>query len=62
MTVLATRKLSAFLADDEGATAIEYGLIAALTSIILIIGVTALNAKMVTLYDTIGNALGGALP
>ena len=50
-----------FFSDDTGATAIEYGLIATLITIPLIVGVTALNGSMMAMYGTIENAIGGAL-
>jgi pilus assembly protein Flp/PilA len=51
----------AFLADDGGATAIEYGLIAALISIIIISGLLVLGAAMDTMYESVTNAVDGAM-
>lgn len=44
-----------FLQDDNGATAIEYGLIAALVSIIIIAGLTLLGGALDTAFSSIGN-------
>ena len=41
------------LKDDEGATAIEYGLIAALIAVVIITGVTAVGTKLSATFDTL---------
>ncbi|OJU01652.1 Flp family type IVb pilin [Metarhizobium album] len=41
-----TKLFARFLKDESGATAIEYGLIAALISVALITGATALGGKI----------------
>ena len=41
-----TKILNSFLADESGATAIEYGLIAALISVALITGATTLGGAL----------------
>ena len=41
-----TKLFARFLKDESGATAIEYGLIAALISVALITGATALGDKI----------------
>jgi len=43
-----------FAADENGVTAIEYGLIAALVGVGIIIGATALGSKLNTLFTNIG--------
>jgi pilus assembly protein Flp/PilA len=43
--------------DEEGATAIEYGLIAALISIAAIGAMTALGTQLSTTFTTVKNAL-----
>ena len=49
-----------FIKDESGATAIEYGLIAALIAVALIAGATALgtdiNSKFSNIASTISNA------
>lgn len=50
-----------FLRDDSGATAIEYGLIAALVALAIMVGATslgtALNAKFVSIASTFTGAV-----
>ncbi|MHA7818545.1 MAG: Flp family type IVb pilin [Erythrobacter sp.] len=45
--------------DDEGATAIEYGLIAALISLAAIIAFEALGLELANIFDTIRIAMDG---
>jgi pilus assembly protein Flp/PilA len=42
-----------FIRNEDGATAIEYGLIAALIAVTIIGGVTAVGSKLSTTFDTI---------
>mgnify|MGYP003496054487 CR=1 FL=1 len=49
--------INKFLREDEGVTAIEYGLIAALIAVIIIGAVTTIGTKLSTKFTTIGNAL-----
>jgi pilus assembly protein Flp/PilA len=44
---------------DEGATAVEYGLLVGLIAIVIIVAVTALGGQLAILFTTITNALGG---
>jgi pilus assembly protein Flp/PilA len=46
-----------FLKDEEGATAIEYGLIAALISIAAIGAMTAVGSSINTAFTTVSNSL-----
>jgi pilus assembly protein Flp/PilA len=46
-----------FLKDENGATAIEYGLIAAGISVAIIATVTSLGAKLVTTFGKVSTAL-----
>jgi pilus assembly protein Flp/PilA len=39
-----------FLKDENGATAIEYGLIAALIAVVIVGGVTAIGTNLSTLF------------
>jgi pilus assembly protein Flp/PilA len=43
--------------DESGATAIEYGLIAGLVSVAIIIALTTLGSELSSLFDTIANTL-----
>ena len=49
-----------FLKDESGATAIEYGLIAALIAVVLVGALTALGGQLETTFGEIEDALGGA--
>ena len=50
-----------FLADESGPTSIEYGLIAALISVVCIAAMTFVGQQLLASYNRIGNALAGAL-
>ena len=52
--------LKKFLRDESGATAIEYGLIAALISVVIIGAVTTVGTKLNTTFTSVSGALGGA--
>ena len=49
--------LKSFLRDEQGATAIEYGLIAAGISVAIITVVTGLGSKLNTTFGKVSNAL-----
>jgi len=51
---------SAFISDESGATAIEYGLIAAIVSVGLIAALSSLKSNLQTTYNTIGTAVKNA--
>ena len=53
-------KMIAFVRDEDGATAIEYGLIAALVSVAAIGALTAMGNSLSTMFNTVGSALSGA--
>jgi pilus assembly protein Flp/PilA len=46
------------IADEKGATAIEYGLIAALISVACIIAFQMLGLNLATVFTTVATALG----
>jgi pilus assembly protein Flp/PilA len=48
---------SRFIKNESGATAIEYGLIAALISIAIIAGVRSIGSKLSNTFQTIQTAL-----
>ena len=50
-----------FLIDESGVTAIEYGLIAALISVVCIAAMTFAGQQLLAVYNAIGNALAAAL-
>lgn len=47
--------------DDSGATAIEYGLIAALISIAIIAGATIAGSQVAAAFNSVATALQGAI-
>jgi pilus assembly protein Flp/PilA len=47
--------------DENGATAIEYGLIAGLISVVIITAVTLVGSKLEGVFTYIGSTLDGAL-
>jgi pilus assembly protein Flp/PilA len=51
------RKLAAFLANESGATAIEYGLIAASISVIIITVVQGVGHNLKTTFGSVSSAL-----
>ena len=51
------QSIQKFVRDEEGVTAIEYGLIAALIAVVIIISVTAVGGKL----DDIFNYIAGEL-
>jgi pilus assembly protein Flp/PilA len=51
------RRLAKFLADESGATAIEYGLIAAGISLAIIAVVNGLGTNLNTKFSSVNNSL-----
>ena len=56
------KKFMRFLKDDEGVTAIEYGLIAALIAVVIILSVTAVGTSLTNIFNYIADTVTGALP
>ncbi len=52
--LIATRR---FLRDEEGVTAIEYGLIAALIAVVIIVGAQLVGTNLNTLFTNISDCL-----
>ena len=46
-----------FLKDESGATAIEYGLIAALISVVIVTALTTIGTNLNTKFTSIGTSL-----
>jgi len=46
-----------FVRDESGATAIEYGLIAALIAVVVIGAVTAVGTKLSTTFNTVSGSV-----
>lgn len=57
------KKVQTFLADEQGATAVEYGLMIALIAAVILVTVgllgTELNTKFNTVMEAVKNAGGG---
>ncbi len=51
-----------FFADESGATAIEYGLLAALIAVVIIAGATTLGANINTLFGNIARCIAAPTP
>jgi pilus assembly protein Flp/PilA len=52
-----TNLFSRFIRDESGATAIEYGLIAALIAVVIITGLTTVGTNLNTKFQTIATSL-----
>jgi pilus assembly protein Flp/PilA len=48
------------LADESGATAIEYGLIAALISTVIIVAITFVGTQLSSVFNNVATALKNA--
>lgn len=51
------RIFSGFFQDKSGATAIEYGLIAGLVSVVIITAVTLVGSNLTTTFNSVATAL-----
>ena len=54
-----TKFLKAFVKDEQGATAVEYGLLVALIAVVIIAGVSLLGTKLNTTFTDVANTIGG---
>ncbi len=54
--------IKSFINDESGATAIEYGLIAALVSVAAIGALTAMGSSLDTMFTNVSNALNAVQP
>jgi pilus assembly protein Flp/PilA len=54
------KRLIRFLKDEEGATAVEYGLMVALIAAVIIGAVTLLGKNTDTTFNKVGGAIGSA--
>ena len=50
--------ISRFVRDESGATAIEYGLIAALIAVVIITALTTIGTKLSATFTSVSNKLG----
>ena len=54
------RKMRKFLTGREGATAIEYGLIAALVSVAAIAALRSMGSELNTMFNSVANEISNA--
>ena len=54
-------KITAVIKDESGATAIEYGLIAALVSVAAIAALTAMGSSLETMFNRVSGELSNAV-
>lgn len=57
-----TKIFARFMKDESGATAIEYGLIAALISVAIITGASSVGTKLGTMFTNIGTKINTNTP
>lgn len=57
-----TTSVLSFLRDESGATAIEYGLIAALVCVAAVGAITAFADNVILMYNTISTAMSDVSP
>ena len=55
------KQIKSFCADESGATAIEYGLIAALVSVAALGALTTMGDTLNTLFTTVSNSMNSAV-
>ena len=51
------KSVTRFVRDESGATAIEYGLIAALVSVVIITALRFLGSNLKTTFNSVGSSL-----
>lgn len=49
--------VSRFVSDESGVTAIEYGLIAALIAVVIIVAVSTVGTKLSTTFNSVAASL-----
>jgi len=54
------RKMVAFIKDEEGASAIEYGLLVGLIALAIVVGATALGTSINTIFTNAAASLDAA--
>jgi pilus assembly protein Flp/PilA len=54
------KKLMNLIKGEEGVTAIEYGLIAALIAVVIILSVTSVGTNLSTKFGEVATAVGNA--
>ena len=52
--------IKAFIADEQGATAIEYALIASIVSISIVVGLTSVRVELQSIFTQVATGFQGA--
>lgn len=52
-----TEKLGQFIRDEDGAVAIEYGLLASLIAVAIVVGAGTVGTELNTLFTAVGTCL-----
>lgn len=52
-------EIKRFIRDEEGATAVEYGLLAALIAVVMVVAVSSVGNRVCETFRTIAITLGG---
>jgi pilus assembly protein Flp/PilA len=60
-SVIMKSQIQTFILDESGATAIEYGLLAALVALGIVVGATALGTQLGALFTRISTRLSTAV-
>ncbi|MEQ9727348.1 Flp family type IVb pilin [Pseudomonas sp. WHRI 8822A] len=58
--IILREKIRSFLKNEEGASAIEYSIIAALIAVVIVSGATAVGTDINSVFGSISSALQGA--
>ena len=58
--VPAMKRMADYLRDESGATAVEYGLIAALVSVAGIVALTLMGSSLTNIFGTVGTLIADA--
>jgi pilus assembly protein Flp/PilA len=53
-------RIKKFFRDEEGATAVEYGLMVALIAIVIIVAVSLLGSNLSSKFDQVAVSIGAA--
>ena len=53
------RTITTFIRDEEGATAVEYGLLVALIAAVIVSAVTTLGTTLKTTFTNVTSSIGG---
>ena len=56
------RKIVTFISDEEGASATEYGLLATLIALVILVGVAALGTSLSGMFTSNAARVASALP